>query len=85
MITGYINNNSEMPEHLFLTKEIPCFTIICLIPRTTETSLSHAPKMHPLCVNPGVPFERVRKHTSCTCDDKRLCLEYVLTSQSFSG
>ena len=37
----------------------------CLIPRTTVTSLS-APrdkrcKTHPLCVHPGVPFERRRK------------------------
>ena len=30
-------------------------------------------------------FERVRKHTSCARDVKRLCLEYVLTSRSFSG
>ena len=30
-------------------------------------------------------FERVRKHTSCTRDDKRLCLENALTSRSFSG
>ena len=30
-------------------------------------------------------FERVRKHTSYARDDKRLCLEYALTSRSFSG
>ena len=30
-------------------------------------------------------FEHMRKHTSCARDDKRLCLEYVLTSRSFSG
>ena len=46
--------------------------ILCLIPRTTVTSLS-APKntrckMHPLCVNPGFRFERVRKQTSCVRD-----------------
>ena len=29
-------------------------------------------------------FERVRKHTSCARDDKRLPPEYVLTSRSFS-
>ena len=27
-------------------------------------------------------FERVRKHTSCVRDDKRLPLEYALTSRS---
>ena len=36
------------------------FTILCLVPRMTVTSLS-APKdtrckTHPVCVNPGVPF-----------------------------
>ena len=63
-------------------------TILCLIPRTTVTSLS-APKdtrckTHPLCVNPGVPFERFRKHASCACHNKRLRPEYAMTSRSFS-
>ena len=34
--------------------------ILCLIPRTTVTLLSvpkdTSCKMHPLCINPGVPF-----------------------------
>ena len=63
--------------------------ILCLIQRTTVTSLS-APKDTPArrILYASIPvfiFERVRKHTSCARDDKRLCLEYALTSRSFSG
>ena len=38
-----------------------------------------------LCAStPVFLFERVRKHTSCTRDDKRLPPEYALMSRSFS-
>ena len=63
--------------------------ILCLIQRTTVTSLS-APKDTPArrILYASIPvfiFERVRKHTSFARDDKRLCLKYALTSRSFSG
>ena len=61
-------------------------TILCLIPRTTVTLLNaHKDtccKTHPLCVNHGVPFWTCEKTHNCA--NKRLPLEYVLKSRSFS-
>ena len=45
---------------------IGTFSAVC---GTTAESQGYLCKMHPLCVNPDVP-ERVRRHTSCTCDNK---------------
>ena len=68
----------------------PFVTILCLIPRTTVTSLSAFKdtryKTHPLCVNSGVPFwtrEKTHKFRA-RWPAQRLCLECALTSRSFS-
>ena len=63
-------------------------SILCLIPRTTVSSLS-APndvrcKTHPIYASiPGFFFEHVRKQTCYAHDKKHLLLEYALKSLSF--
>ena len=46
------------------------------------TERAQAPRID--AANPGVPFERVKKHTSYTRDDKRLPSEYTLMSYGHS-
>ena len=62
--------------------------ILCLIQRTTVTSLNTQNdilcKTHSLCVKPGILYWTVRKHTCYANDNKHLSVEYALTSRSFS-
>ena len=83
----------RVPKGLFLCRKcsqneplkVLVDTILCLIPRTTVTSLSapkdtHAARCILYHVYASIPvflFERVRKHTSCARYDKRLPPEYA--------
>ena len=61
-----LGTQAPATTHLMQVKRSFClyidkmYIILCLIPRTTVTSLSASKntccKTHPLCVNPGVPF-----------------------------
>ena len=74
-------------SHQLLTASV-CYRmpILCLIQRTTVTSLT-APKdtrckTHLLCVNPGVPFWTRKNNTQVARSSSP---EYVLMTRSLSG
>ena len=87
----YISHNQnrfQLPFHTWLAVN---GSILCLIPKSTVTSLT-APKdtlqgsslvRQSQDSNPGILFEGVRKYMLYACDNMHLPVEYALTSRSF--
>ena len=85
----WLGHRFSTNESLFTKVDHHGLPILCLIQRTTVTSLNaptrtHAARRILYASIPVFLFLRVRKHTSCAQDYKRLPPEYVLMSRSFS-